>query len=292
MSRSPSAFVLGVVFVATWSAFAAQQVPTQNALRFEVASVKPSPDKFDVLASMPRQAVGRLFLSLPVRALIARAYGRDQLLDNWRIVGGPSSVMSRRFDIQAKAENPEATPAEMNQMLQTLLTERFQLKVHTEVREVDISVLKLARADGRLGPNLKRSTLSCLTGEEQLALAAEALGKGDLTLSSVLKAGGPCGDQSPLAGREHLKGQPIASLLPLLSTRDRPFVEDRTGLTGRYDWDLTYDARPLSVSANAPSPTGPPLLVALEQQLGLKLESGKGRVEFLVVDSVELPIPD
>ena len=286
------AFVIGVVVVTAFSASSAQQAATQNTLRFEVASVKPSPDKFDVLASLTRQAVGRLFLSSPVRALIARAYGLDELLDNWRIVGGPSSVMSRRFDIQAKAENPEATPGEMNRMLQTLLTERFQLKVHTEVREVEISVLKLARSDGRLGPNLKRSTLSCLTGEEQLALAAEALGKGDLTLSSLLKTGDPCGDQSPLARRDHLKGQPIASLLPLLSTRDRPFVEDRTGLTDRYDWDLTYDARPLSVSANAPSPTGPPLLVALEQQLGLKLESGKGRVEFLVVDSVELPTPD
>jgi len=282
------AVVLGVVFVTTFSAIAAQQAPSQSPLRFEVASVKPSPDKFDVLASMPRQAVGRLFLSRPVRALIARAYG----VDDWRLVGGPSSVLARRFDILAKAENPEATPAEMDQMLRTLLTERFQLKVHTEMREVDISVLKLARSDGRLGPNLKRSTLSCLTGEETSALAAEALGKGDLTLSSLLKAGDPCGDQSPLERREHLKGQPIASLLPLLTTRDRPFVEDRTGLTGRYDWDLTYDPRPLSVSANAPSPTGPPLLVALEQQLGLKLESGKGRVEVLVVDSVELPTPD
>ena len=72
-------FVVGVVFVATVSAFAAQQAPTQNTLRFEVASVKPSPDQFDVLASLPRQAVGRLFLSRPVWSLIARAYG----LDDW-----------------------------------------------------------------------------------------------------------------------------------------------------------------------------------------------------------------
>jgi uncharacterized protein (TIGR03435 family) len=288
MSRSPSAFILGVVFVTTCSAFAAQQAPTKNTLRFEVASVKPSPDKFNVLASLPRQAVGRLFLSRPVWALIARAYG----VDDWRIVGGPSSLLSRRFDILAKAENPEATPAEMNQMLQTLLIERFRLKVHREAREVAISVLKLARSDGRLGPNLKRSTLTCLTGEETLALAAEALGKGDVALSTFPKAGDPCGDQSPLERRDHVKGQPLATLLPLLATRDRPFVEDRTGLTGRYDWDLAYDARPLSVSANASSPTGPPLLVALQQQLGLKLESGKGRVEFLVVDNVELPSPD
>jgi len=284
-------FVLGVVvFITAFSAFA-QQTPAKNTLRFEVASVKPSPEKFDVLASLPRQAVGRLFLSSPVWALIARAYGLD-FPENWRVVGGPSSVLSRRFDVLAKAENPEATPAEMNQMLQTLLTERFQLRVHREVREVDISVLKLARSDGTLGPNLKRSALSCPTGEETLAVAAEALGKGDLTLSALPKAGDPCGDSSPLERRDHVKGQPLAALLPLLATRDRQYVEDGTGLTGRFDWDLTYDSRPLSVSANAPSPTGPPLLVALERQLGLKLESGKGRVEFLVVDHVELPTPD
>ena len=287
-----SALIFGVVLVAAFSALDAQQDPTQNTLRFEVASVKPSPEKFDVLASLPRQAVGRLFLSSPVRVLIARAYDLDALLDGWRIVGGPSSVLSRRFDIVAKAENPEATPAQMNQMLQTLLIERFRLKVHREMREVDISVLKLARSDGRLGPNLKRSTLSCPTGEETLASAAEALGKGDLTLSALPKAGEPCGDYSPLERRDRVRGQPLAALLPLLTTRDRPFVDDRTGLTGRYDWDLTYDARPLSASANAPSPTGPPLSVALEQQLGLKLESGKGRIEFLVVDNVEFPTPD
>jgi uncharacterized protein (TIGR03435 family) len=288
MLQSSSTIILGIVSIATCAAFAVPQAPAQNTVRFEVASVKPSPEKFDPLASLSRQAVGRVFLSRPLWALIARAYG----VDDRQIVGGPSSVLSRRFDIQAKAENPDATPAEINQMLQTLLIERFRLKVHREVREVNISVLKLARSDGRLGPNLKRSTLNCLTGEETLALAAEALGKGDVTLSGIPKAGDPCGDRSPLETREHVKGQPLATLLPLLATRERPFVEDRTGLTGRYDWDLVYDGRPLSASPNAPAPTSPPLLVALEQQLGLKLESGKGRIEFLVVDNVELPTPD
>jgi len=64
-------------------------------------------------------------------------------------------------------------------------------------------------------------------------------------------------------------------------------VEDRTGLTGRYDWDLTFDPRPLSVNADSPSPSGPSLLAAIEQQWGLKVEAAKGKVEFLVIDAVD-----
>jgi bla regulator protein blaR1 len=81
----------------------------------------------------------------------------------------------------------------------------------------------------------------------------------------------------------------VASLSGLLGGRG---VQDRTGLTGRYDWDLTFDPRPLSAAPNAPSPTGPPLLAAIEPQLGLKVESAKGTAEFLVIDSVEAPTPD
>lgn len=151
--------------------------------------------------------------------------------------------------------------------------------------------MTLARGDGKLGPNLKPSTLSCLTGDDILALGAEALGKGDVTLSALPKASDPCGDRSPVE-RAHVKGQPISTLLPLLRNRDRPFVEDRTGLTGRYDWDLTFDARPLSVHADSSSPTAPTLLAALEKQLGLKVERAKGKVEIFVIDRVEFPTPD
>ena len=262
----------------------AQQPPTP--LRFEVASIKPSPDKFDVFASLPRQAAGRVFLSLRLWALVQRAHS----IESFRIAGGPASLMNRRFDINAKAENPNVTPAQVNEMLRSLLADRFQLKFHVETRTVDITVVKLARADGRLGPNLKPSMLSCLTGDEILRLAEVALGKGDVTFDTVVPKDDPCGDRSPLE-RAHVKGQPISTLLPLLATNDRPFVEDRTALTGRFDWDLMFDPRPLSANADSPS-AGPPLLAAIEQQLGLRVEAAKGKVEFLVIDSIEAPTPD
>jgi len=279
--------MLTIVIVCALNVSGVAQQRSAAPLRFEVASIKPSPDKFDVLASLPRQAAGRLFLSLRLWALIQRAYG----IESVRIVGGPASLMNRSFDINAKAENPNATSAQLNEMLRSLLVERFQLEVHRETRTVDVSVLKLARADGRRGPNLKPSMLSCLTGDEILRLGEEALGKGDLAGNLLPKRDDPCGDRSPLE-RAHVKGQPISTLLPLLATRDRPFVEDRTGLTGRYDWDLTFDPRPLSVIADSSSPNGPSLLAAIEQQLGLKVEAAKGKVEFLVIDAVKQPTPD
>jgi uncharacterized protein (TIGR03435 family) len=209
-----------------------------------------------------------------------------------QIVGGPSALMSRSFEINAKAANPDATAAQMTEMLKSLLVERFKLKTRTEIREVDISLLKLARGDGRLGPNLKPSALSCPTFEERATLINEAMAKGDIALKSLKKPDDPCLSNPLSVDRSHVRGQPISVILNLLSTQERPFVEDRTGLKGRYDWDLTYDPRPLSVSVDDSSPTGPPLLTALEQQLGLKAEKGKGRVAFLVIESAESPTPD
>ncbi len=244
---------------------AAQQPPAVS-LRFDVASVKPAPDNSVAM----REGGGRLVLSLPLRTLIARAYGFDAA----RIVGGPS-LMSRWFEITAKAENPEATRAEMNQMLKTLLLDRFQLRAHTEMRETRIWVLTRARSDGTLGPQLQRSSRSCV------ALGEEAIAKDD----------DPC-NRSPFANFERQTGQPISTLVQLIRLLCCGSLEDRTGLTGAYDWELRFDTRALSVDPNAPTPTRPPLATALERQLALKLEEVKEPVEFLVIDSAAAPAPD
>jgi uncharacterized protein (TIGR03435 family) len=243
-------------------------------LRFEVASVKPSPVPF----VPPRQAGGRLSLALPLASLIVRAYG----LHLSQVVGG-GPLMSQSFDISAKAENAEATPAEMNQMLKSLLLDRFQLKAHTEMREAGIWVLRMARSDGALGPRLKRSSRSCATREEyQARTEAESWVSPD--------AGDPCAQ--PMLFPVRRVGQPISDLVYLLRLMCCPFIEDRTGLIGRYDWDV-IEPTPRSVDPNAPSPSGPAILIAeLERQLGLKVEEARGQVEFLVIDSVQPPTPN
>ena len=246
----------------------------QQPLRFEVASVKPSP----VQVVSPREAGGRLSLALPLRGLIARAYG----IQSSQVVGGPP-LMSQSFDISAKAENPNATPAELNQMLKSLLLDRFQLKAHAEMREANIWVLRIARNDGALGPRLKRSPRSCLTSEEYEARRAA-------NTWVEPNSSDPC-DRPPILFPVRRVGQPISNLVDLLRIMCCALIEDRTGLTGRYDWDV-IEPTPASADPNA-SLSGPALFITeLERQLGLKVEAAKGKVEFLVIDSVEAPTPD
>ena len=115
--------------------------------------------------------------------------------------------MSSSFDISAKAENPEATSAEVNQMLKSLLVERFALKAHTEMREADIWVLKLAKSDGTLGPRLKRSSRSCVTSEEEFRTRTQGRDSDENR--------DPC-DRPPMLFPVRRVGQPISNLVDLL----------------------------------------------------------------------------
>lgn len=271
---------LALVLLGTPSTFA--QAPP---LRFEVASVKlrepnPGTPGEGVVVTPPRIGGGRVRLTLHLRGLVRMAYG----IDERHLVGGPTWQTSRLFDIDATLANPNATPSEINEMLKSLLADRFQLRVHHETRETQISELVLARADRRLGPSLKPSTLTCPTPEEQLALLADAAAK------NVALANGPCNRVVLSTGR--VEGQPLSTLLPLLSRLTGSVVQDRTGLTGRFDWDLAFDARPLSANADTPAPDRPSIRTALEEQLGLKLQSATGQVQVLVIDGAEPPSPN
>src|SRR5687767_9813801 len=103
-------------------------------------------------------------VNVPLWDLIRQAYG----LQRSQLVGGPDWMESARFDIVAKAEGdiargagPGGPPGPLNFMLQDLLEDRFKLRTHRETRELPIYVLRLDRADGRLGPGLRASTMDC-----------------------------------------------------------------------------------------------------------------------------------
>jgi uncharacterized protein (TIGR03435 family) len=265
--------------------------------RFEVASVKPSnPDAADPLG-LPTPVpptLGRLtILNAPLRFLVLRAYGP---LFDFQIIGGPDWQMSRRFDIQAKAEDPAADMGAMLPMLKTLLEDRFQLKVHTETREMPIYALVVARDDGRLGANIKPSTADCSNPAPVPADIAALLQAG---------RGVPCAIMpvpTRVAGSMTLRadGASMAALARFLTGTTRRIVHDRTGLSGLYDWEMTYDRRVTPPPALQPSnnlPLSPPsespqMTTALQEQLGLKLESTRGPVEVLVIDHAALPEPD
>ena len=242
---------------------------------------------------------------MPLWALIATAWE----LPDFRIVGGDKALMNTKYHITAKAEGGATLgQKEVLPLLKNLIIERFQLKFHFEPREMALYDLVLARSDGKLGPELKPSKSDCSNADELNAQRAEGLVKGDLA-AIVPKPGEflSCAIAPNLAGGRtnlslHGDGQEIKALVDLLSQFTGKYVRDKTSLTGRYDFDMKLDMQALmgfvqklgiNVPAGAlPESDGSSVMTALKEQFGLKLESTRGPVNVLVVDSVEALAPD
>jgi uncharacterized protein (TIGR03435 family) len=251
---------------------------------FEVASIKPAaPDQRNIMIGM---APGG-------RVTVSNMSLKEMIVLAWRILpsqisGGASWMETERYDIVAK---PEKTPAqnEIPLMIQSLLADRFQLKMHQETKEVATYSLVMARKDGKPGPQLVEAPEgSCQQrdpakpptppepGKVSQFCGAMRMGRGSLNGTSVLLK-----DMTPLLGR--LLGRQVV---------------DNTGLTGKYnvsvEWtpdETTTMPPPPGFPAPPPVPAGngPSLFAALQEQLGLKLESQKGPVEMFIIDSAARP---
>jgi uncharacterized protein (TIGR03435 family) len=203
-----------------------------------VASVKRSPP----------DAVGPRLMMQPgtfngsavrIRMLIRQAFQ----LQEFQITGGPDWIDSAAYDVVARLEGPPSPPM-MAAMLRAVLVDRFRLRTRMETREMPIYALVRAHADGRLGPGLKASSQDCA------AALANARAGGPLP---------PTGTLSQQLGRT---------------------VVDRTGLTGAFDIDLRW-VPPRDQFPGPPTPVeadGAPLVTALQEQLGLKVEAQRGPV--------------
>lgn len=276
-----------------------------NAPRFEVASVKRNPLNTADNPGGSRTQVGGAVrtTNATLKQLIRMAY-RLTLIDE--IVGGPSWVDTYGFDVDAKPAKP-VTIAESALMMRTLLAERFHLVVRKEPREGSIYALVLARRDGALGPQIKRPSGECTmvmpAGVARAAGSGDANAKGPAAFGAWPSPGRPgrrCGvgpDGDTIKAGSVTMATLITLLTPLL---DRPAV-DKTGLTGNFDFDLRYDGaatlvlpgrgRATAVSPDVPpDPTkGPSIFTALQEQLGIRLDSQRGSVDVLAIKSVELP---
>lgn len=206
----------------------------------------------------------------------------------FQISGGPAWIDSARYDVSAKADGAAKMP-ELMQMLRSLLAERFQLAVHKETEQLPVFALVLARKDGKLGTNLVESKEGGCTPPDPTK-----------TPSPPDPAKGPslaCGQI--FMGMQQMRGVSISiqRLPPVLCRFLERTVIDQTGLKGTYDVALewTPDDSQLAgfLPPGAPKPTvtdsGPSIFAALQEQLGLKLESAKGPVEILVIDHAERP---
>jgi uncharacterized protein (TIGR03435 family) len=262
------------------------QVATAQKREFEVASVKPgAPGSqragFNMRGSELRGT------NMPLRFIIEQAYDIHPGSHQGALEGGPAWIGSEGFDIVAKASAPLTGIDEARVMLRALLADRFKLRVHTAQREAPVYALVPAKKDGVLGPGLHRSAKDC-------AEFSEALVNGQQGRAAALRSTG-CETTRPNAGSvgQTIRGSiTIAALAVLLSGSrdiDRPII-DRTGLDGTFDVNLRWTpdaAGPTADGANFGS-----IFTAIQEQLGLKLESQKALIEVTVIDSVERPTAD
>ena len=285
------------------------QSPAAAEPRFEVASVKSSPSPFAATAGggaisfasfgVHVQPGGRLAAVATLQMLVLRAYG----IQDYQLEGGPKWLTTDYFDISAKAERETATEAELNAMIRSLLAERFGLRVHVETRQAPVFTLT-ARADGRLGTGLKRTSPEC---EKQL----EERKRTGASAPPLPRPSGPSPTLTPICGTTSgmmnartatetvaMGGRPFADLVTRLSNVLRAPVIDRSGLSGLFDVVLEYESTrlvgglPRGPDLNSTDPLPVPLPAAVQQQLGLKLEKGVGPLPITIVDAAAPPSPD
>jgi uncharacterized protein (TIGR03435 family) len=299
---SPWVIVAAVALVAsglTLTAVAQAPSAGEASASFEVASVRPN-SSGDMKMSAQTLPGGRYTaINIPLRLLIINSYG----LQPQQLIGAPDWISSERFDIVAKADGDlgppfsRDAPSRLQLMIRALLAERFKLKVHREPRQVDVYALVTARTDGKLGPEMKPSTIDCE------ALAANRRGGGPPPEPTKPGERPQCGARV-LPGELLVGGQPLLELVTLLSGTVGRSVIDRTGLKGPFDILLRWTPDIVRQQAGATptstvringvefDPNGPSIFTALQEQLGLKLESERGTVEALVIDHIERPTPD
>jgi uncharacterized protein (TIGR03435 family) len=233
-------------------AVAAMLAVAQETPSFEAASIKLHPEPITFSSESLRGAT-LSDTALTLRNLIEDAYRvrPDQ------ISGGPNWLSSNHYDIIAKAAGEEAlTEDRARQMLQTLLADRFQLKVHREMRETPVYELVV----GKNGSKLKEAATDAKGGSSTHAA--------------------PAGMHMEVS-----KGTMDSLARQLSNTAGRPVI-NKTGLTGFYAF--TLDWFPATRTQDADSDVAS-IFAAVQEQLGLKLESAKAPVETIIVDSAEKP---
>ena len=272
-------------------------VLTAQEPSFEVASIKPNKSGSGMIG-IRFPSVGQFnVINMPLREMIRFAY-QVQLM---QIEGGPDWANSDRFDIIAKAEG-RPTMSQVNAMMRSLLAERFALKIHKETRDMPIYELVVARDDKRLGAQLQQATSECRPvrvpngapkppppppggpGPEAIPASDDGM---DMRCGALF---GP--------GFITLRQFTMDRFARDLTMVARRVVVNKTGLEGRWDIDVEFSPEfrpappPGAPEIAAPPSDGPSMFTAIQEQLGLKLESARGPVEMIVIDAAQRPEPD
>jgi uncharacterized protein (TIGR03435 family) len=281
-------------------------VVTGNTPEFEVASVRQNKSNGDASINVDPTfsdgpvPTGGLYLARNIKLIqfIAFAY-RLTTIQLRSLESAVAWTTEERFDIDARAEgNP--TKAQYRQMMQALLADRFQLKIHYETRQTPIYALVLAKP-GKFGPRLRLhqpydpvctvAQAAPRSGSGWSPTGADAEG---FPLECCMRIMEPS-----VAGRMKDGGRDVpmsrfAAIITGVGQVDRPMV-DQTGLNGNVDYTLEWKqvATKMGIGATSePDDSAPTFEEALRQQLGIRMVSQEGPVEFFFVDHIEQPSPN
>ena len=240
----------------------------QRPLTFDVTSVKPntSGEQGGSSKAQPGRYVG---VNVTLKRVIGLVYRPVQ-----EFIGGPDWINTDRFDIEGSVEGTP-TQDQMLEMLRSLLADRFKLAVHRETRQMPAYALTLARGDGRLGAEL-HAVPPCTPPPASPASPA----------SPARRCGGFAVGGGSLKGTGVTMTQ-LAAELP--SATEGRYVVDRTGLSGTFDVNLTWNADALSPTTTS-AESAASIFAAIQEQLGLRLVSITTPIEVIVVDRAERPV--
>ena len=308
-TRRLAAAIATVALVAASATAGAQQRPAESRPAFEVATIKlaaPDAARNRVLQPSPNR------LSIPsmtLTALVYAAYGDGGYNTSMRVTGGPDWVNATAFSVEGVASGP-APPRQMRLMLQTLLADRFALKIQRPDQAADtpmndVLALVVDRSDGTLGPKVRKWDGTCPAVAPALVFPAQRrplqMVDGKLVVGPVSDADDPAVPYCPTGyrvGGMRIDGATMFTVAEMLSLPPARAMlggvtQDRTGLTERYTLELDYFFPPSPAGAQAQPEFAPPSLsTAVQEQWGLRLVPGKGQLKVVVVESAQRPTGD
>lgn len=263
----------------------------EPAFRFDAVSIRPNDSGTDNISVGPVPG-GYRGTNTPLSFLITAAYDAQP----FQIEGLPDWVKRDRYDIVARINDsaPGASSrAAVASALRALLADRLKLVARWETQERPVYALVRLRPNGALGPALKRSAIDC-----QAMRAAGLAAREGQPAPPQPPANTPdrvaCGLRNT-GNRIMFGGNPLSTFTSalggMLGNEMGRMVIDRTGLEGTWDFEFAYARERLSVTNTADSNL-PSIFTAIEEQLGLTLESTKAPVQILVIDRVEKPSSD
>jgi uncharacterized protein (TIGR03435 family) len=276
--------VIAMAFLAiTASHLHGQTNPTQSSPSTEIKGTNPEPLAFDVVSIKENKSGERTgrsgfrpngiyMVNMSLTVFLYQGFQPP------RVFGAPDWLQSGHYDLEAKVAESDiaayhkASPAERDRMLQAVFEDRMKLKTHNETRELPVFALVVSKHGSKLKEAEKETS------------------KRDPPPNTLNSGGGLYWALGQPAGERQVIGQGVAMkrLVQYLSYTpgiDR-LVVDKTDLAGDYDFTLNSSS---TIDSDA---TAPSIFTAIQEQLGLKLESTKGPVEVLVIDHIEKPSPN